>query len=77
MSKQEYLTRIETTYCSGLDLNDATERRCGRYERDTSQEAYNAVDYWAQEENTYEVYEFCTTVTVKKVEPPYSPRTNS
>lgn len=69
-------TKETVRYCTGKDFHDACERyqKGETWVRDTAQEAYNALPFWEEREENYEVFEFSTTETVEKVEPPYSPR---
>jgi hypothetical protein len=79
--KQVSYNEEETVYVAGYDVEDAMKRRgdhrvYGYVEKDTPQEAWNALGYWEQEEEAdkFEVFKFVTSVQVTKVDPPYTPR---
>lgn len=73
---QESVHTVEKVYVAGTSLENARERRSnpsysGEVERDTPQEAYNALGYWEEREESFEVYEFVIETSITKVEPPY------
>ncbi|MFE8916862.1 hypothetical protein [Streptomyces globisporus] len=72
---QESVHTVEKVYVAGTSLENARERRSNPsydVERETPQEAYNALGYWEEREESFEVYEFVTETRITKVDPPYT-----
>lgn len=74
---QENVHTVEKVYVAGTSLENARERRAdpryyGDVERGTPQEAYNALGYFEEQEESFKVYEFVIATSITKVEPPYT-----